>query len=312
VIQGPARAAKPSPLGASTVMAPRQSRGVTRSGTFLGLYVPPLAWLAVFLVLPLLLMAALSFRPDLRGELLGPFQPTTRHYETLARTASYWRLLGTSAGIAAIVAIAATVLAYPVAYFLALRAGRRAALLLALLLVPFWTSYLLRVMAWKLMLGEDGVINSFLLYSGAIDAPLDALLYNRGAVVVTLVYVWIPFAALPILAALQRMDPALLEAAADLYAGRVQQFVRVTLPLSMPGLIAAFFMVFIPTVGEYVTPLLVGGSGGTMYGNIIQDFFIRAANWPLGSALSMVMLVATLALVVVALRLINIRQLIRT
>jgi spermidine/putrescine transport system permease protein len=311
VIQGSASGPRPSLLGAATVIAPRRSRGVSRSGTFLGLYVPPLAWLAVFLVLPLFLMAALSFRPDLRGELLGPFQPTTRHYETLARTASYWRLLGTSAAIAAIVAIVATVLAYPVAYYLALRAGRRAALLLALLLVPFWTSYLLRVMAWKLMLGEDGVINSFLLFSRAIDAPLDALLYNRGAVVVTLVYVWIPFAALPIIAALQRMDPALLEAAADLYAGRVQQFMRVTLPLSMPGLIAAFFMVFIPTVGEYVTPLLVGGSGGTMYGNIIQDFFIRAANWPLGSALSMVMLVATLVLVVVALRLINIRQLIR-
>jgi spermidine/putrescine transport system permease protein len=303
---------RPSAVGPASVAPGPRFRRIEGSATFWGLYIVPLAWLAVFFVAPLLLMAVLSFRPDLRGELLGPFQPTTRHYETLARTASYWRLLGTSAWMAAIVGVAATALAYPVAYFLALRAGRRAVLFLALLLVPFWTSYLLRVMAWKLMLGQEGVINSFLMYTGAISAPLDALIYNRGAVVVTLIYVWIPFAALPILAALQRMDPALLEAAADLYAGRVQQFVRVTLPLSMPGLVAAFFMVFIPTVGEYVTPLLVGGSSGSMYGNIIQDFFIRAANWPLGSALSMVMLVATLLLVAVALRLINVRQLLRS
>jgi spermidine/putrescine transport system permease protein len=296
--------------GSSSVVArPRPRRA--RSGTFLALYVPPLAWLVLFLVAPLLLMAALSFRPDLRGELLGPFQPTVRHYETLLRTGVYWQLLGTSTWMAAVVGIATTLLAYPVAYFLALRAGPRAVLFLALLLVPFWTSYLLRVMAWKLMLGQEGVINSLLVYTGVIGAPLDALLYNRGSVIVTLVYVWIPFAALPMLAALQRMDPALLEAAADLYAGRVEQFVRVTLPLSMPGIVAAFFMVFIPTVGEYVTPLLVGGTSGTMYGNIIQDFFIRAANWPLGSALSMVMLIATLLLVLVALRLVRIRELVR-
>jgi spermidine/putrescine transport system permease protein len=283
-------------------------RRLDRIGTFWALYLPPLLWLGLFLVLPLLLIAALSFRPDLRGELLGPFQPTTKHYETVARSAGYWRLLGTSAVMAAIVGLAATVLAYPLAYFLALRAGRRAIFFLVLLLIPFWTSYLLRVMAWKLMLGQEGVINSFLMYVGVLSEPLDALIYNRGAVVVTLIYVWVPFAALPILAALQRVDPALLEAAGDLYARPAAQFLRVTLPLSAPGVVAAFFLVFIPTVGEYVTPLLVGGSGGSMYGNIIQDFFIRAANWPLGAALSMTMLTGTLILVVIAARFIDLRR----
>src|SRR4030095_6453322 len=134
-------------------------------------------------------------------------------------------------------------------------------------------------------------------------------LYNRTAVMFTLIYVWIPFAALPILAALQRIDISLFEAAADLGARPYHQFMRVTLPLSLPGVFAAFFMVFIPTIGEYVTPLLVGGSRGFMYGNIIQDFFTKAANWPLGSALSMVMLAATVALVVLATRLIDLRQL---
>jgi len=126
----------------------------------------------------------------------------------------------------------------------------------------------------------------------------------------TLIYVWIPFVALPILAALQRVDPTLFEAATDLGATPFWRFWRVILPLSLPGVLAAFFMVFIPTVGEYVTPLLVGGSRGTMYGNIIQDFFTKAANWPLGSALSMVMLAGTLALVAVAVRLVDLRQLI--
>src|SRR5262249_57425823 len=120
-------------------------------------------------------------------------------------------------------------------------------LYLVLLLVPFWTSYLLRVMAWKFLLGSEGGINSLLTYLGLIRAPLTALLYNRTAVVITLVYVWIPFTALPILAALQRVDTALFEAAADLGASPLRQFIRVALPLSLPGGLAAFFMAFIPT-----------------------------------------------------------------
>jgi spermidine/putrescine transport system permease protein len=179
---------------------------------------------------------------------------------------------------------------------------------LVLLLVPFWTSYLLRVMAWKIMLGSNGVINSVLLYLSVIQQPLEALLYNRTAVTITLIYVWIPFAALPILAALQRIDPFIFEAAADLGARPLAQFLRITLPLSLPGVFAAFFMVFIPTVGEYVTPLLVGGSSGSLYGNIIQDFFTKASNWPLGSALSMIMLGMTLVFLLVATRLVNLRE----
>ena len=280
-----------------------------RRGTFGFLISPPAIVLALFLIVPVLLMVAVSFRPDLSGNLLGPFTPTLNHYQQAFAGAGYWRSLGISALTALGVAAIATTLAYPIAYFLAFRAGKRAALYLILLLVPFWTSYLLRVMAWKLMLGEGGVINSVLLWAGAISQPLDALLYNRGAVIVTLVYVWIPFAALPILAGLGRIDIRLHDAASDLYASPWQQFRRVTLPLSVPGLIAAFFMVFIPTVGEYVTPLLVGGTGGTMYGNIIQDFFTRAANWPLGSALSVIMLSATLGLVVVGLRIVDPRRL---
>jgi spermidine/putrescine transport system permease protein len=292
----PAARSRPSGLAAS------------RRATFWALLIPTVIFLGLFLVVPLLMLAALSVRPDLNGPLLGPFEPTLANYQGIVETPEFLRLLATSVGIAALVAAVTTVLAYPIAYFLALRAGRRAAVLLILLLVPFWTSYLLRVMAWKLMLGEEGVINSLLVGSGLIGEPLGALLYNRFSVTVTLIYVWIPFAALPMLAALQRVDPAVLDAAADLYAGPRARFRQVTLPLSMPGVVGAFFLVFIPTVGEYVTPLLVGGTGGTMYGNLIQDFFLKAANWPFAASLSVVMLVATLAVAVLAVRTVDLRR----
>jgi spermidine/putrescine transport system permease protein len=134
------------------------------------------------------------------------------------------------------------------------------------------------------------------------------LLYSRPAVIITLVYVWIPFATLPIYAAMQRIDRGHLEAAADLGAGPWSRFWRVTVPLSLPGALATFFMVFIPTVGEYVTPSLVGGTDGSMYGNIIQGFFTRSANWPMGSALAMIMLALTLGLVLLGLRIVNLRR----
>ena len=280
-----------------------------RRATFWALALPPSLWLAAFLLAPLLLMAAISFRADLRGGILVPWTPTAVQYEHLAGEGSYWALLALSVALAAAVAVVATVLAYPVAHLLAFRAGPRAGLLLILLLVPFWTSYLLRVMAWKFMLGSEGVINAFLGYVGLISEPLTALLYNRNAVAITLVYVWIPFAALPILAALQRVDTRLFEAAADLGSTPLSQLRRVALPLAMPGILASFFMVFIPTVGEYVTPLLVGGSSGSLYGNIIQLFFTQATNYPFGSALSMVMLVTTLALVALGLRVVRPEQL---
>jgi len=254
-------------------------------------------------------MFALSFRADMQGELLSAWTPTLKQYQTLVAIGSYWRLLAISIAMALGVAAMAVAMAYPVAYFLVFRAGRAAGLCLVLLLIPFWTSFLLRVMSWKFLLGSDGALNSLLVYLEVIAEPLSGLLYNRNAVVITLIYVWIPFAALPISAALQRIESDLLEVAADLGATPWRGFWAVTFPLSLPGVLAAFFMVFIPTVGEYVTPLLVGGSRGSMYGNIIQDFFTKAANWPRGAALSMVMLVVTLLLVAVAARLVNVRRL---
>lgn len=280
-----------------------------RRATFWGLYVPPVAWIGLFFLIPVVLMFALSFRADMQGDMLAAWSPTLAQYEAILSIGSYWRLLATSIVMAFAIAVLAVALAYPVAYFLVFRAGRAAGLCLVILMIPFWTSFLLRIMSWKFMLGSEGVLNSLLMHLNIVSAPLEGLLYSRQAVIITLIYVWIPFATLPIYAVLQRIDSELLESAADLGARPSAAFRAVTFPLSLPGVLAAFFMVFIPTVGEYVTPLLIGGSSGSMYGNIIQDFFTKAANWPRGAALSMVMLAVTLVLVAVAARLVNLRRL---
>ncbi|MEO7869779.1 MAG: ABC transporter permease [Candidatus Limnocylindria bacterium] len=280
-----------------------------RRGTLPLLVGPPLVWLALLFVAPLILIVAFSLRPE-SGVVnaADPWNPSLVQYGKVLGTPAFLRLLGVSALMALGIAATATMIAYPVAYFLAFRARTRATLFLALLLVPFAASYLLRIMAWKLVLGPVGAVNSLLSSAGLISEPLDLLLYSRGAVVITLVYVWIPFAALPILASLQRIERSQLEAAADLGAGPWTRFRRVTLPLSLPGTLAAFFMVFIPTIGEYVTPTLIGGTDGIMYGNLIQDFFGRAGNWPLGAALAMVMLILTVVGVLVALRAVDLRR----
>jgi spermidine/putrescine transport system permease protein len=245
------------------------------------------------------------------GALLRDWDPTLENYRILFATPTFLELLAVSTGIALVVALTATVLAYPVAYYVVFHARARAGIYIVLLLIPFWISYLLRVMAWKLILGSSGVVNAALLWLGLIQEPISIFFYSRFAVVVTLIYVWVPFVTLPILATLYRIDRSVLEAAASLGASPVQRFWRITFPLSRPGLIAGAVMVFIPTVGEYVTPLLVGGSTGAMYGNIIQDFFGRSANWPLGAALAVVMLAGTLVLVAGSSRVSRVEQYIR-
>jgi spermidine/putrescine transport system permease protein len=272
---------------------------------------PPAFWLCAFLLVPLLLLTAYSFRAGMSGALLRDWDPTLENYRILFATPTFLELLAVSTGIALVVALTATVLAYPVAYYVVFHARARAGIYIVLLLIPFWISYLLRVMAWKLILGSSGVVNAALLWLGLIQEPISIFFYSRFAVVVTLIYVWVPFVTLPILATLYRIDRSVLEAAASLGASPVQRFWRVTFPLSRPGLIAGAVMVFIPTVGEYVTPLLVGGSTGAMYGNIIQDFFGRSANWPLGAALAVVMLAGTLVLVAGSSRVARVEQYIR-
>jgi spermidine/putrescine transport system permease protein len=235
-------------------------------------------------------MALFSLRAGTLGAERGEL--TLQNYQAFLANSSYHRLLARSGLIALVIAAVSTLLAYPLAYYLTFQAGERRIMLLTLMIIPTWTSYLLRIFAWKLILGSNGLLNSLLQWLGLIDQASPILLYSRTAVMITLVYVWVPFVALPIFAALGRIDRSLLEAAADLGCKPWQAFTRVTLPLSLPGVVAGFFFCLIPTLGEYVTPLLVGGGQGAMYGNLIQDQFVRALNWSMGSVMSLAMLAA--------------------
>jgi spermidine/putrescine transport system permease protein len=261
---------------------------------------PPALYLLLLFILPLGIMAVFSFRAGTIGEASRHF--TLDNYVKFFQNTSYHRLLWRSGLIAFTISAVSVLLAYPLAYFLVFIAGERRVTLMTLIIVPTWTSYLLRIFAWKLILGSQGLLNSLLLWMGVIEKASPILLYSRAAVVITLIYVWVPFVALPIFASLERIDRNLLEAAADLGCKPLEAFLRVTLPLSLPGVIAGFMFALIPTLGEFVTPLLVGGGQGSMYGNLIQDQFVRALNWPMGSVMSLAMLALVLVLIFIFLR----------
>ena len=282
------------------------------------LIAPTLLWMFGLLIIPLLLTVIISFgRRDADGNVIYTF--TLNNYLRLAGVSPdgfdplYLQILWRSVTLAFQTTALVILLAYPLAYFVARAPAKNRNTLLFLILVPLWTNFVIRVYAWIMILRTQGVLNGVLGWAAALlhlpFQPLE-MLYTPGAVLVGMVYEFLPFMILPIYTSLEKIDGSLFEAAADLGAAPARRFWRVTFPLSLPGVLAAFFLVFIPTVGEYVTPLLVGGSQGSMYGNIIQDFFSKAANWPLGSALSMIMLVVTMALVLVATRFVDLRRLI--
>ena len=285
---------------------------IRRHLTTIGLLAPPLGWLFAFFVVPVGIVAAYSIDvlhgPSLFG---GSHKVTLAAWHAFFHSSVYLGLFWKSVKMSLIVSAVVVGLAYPVAYYLALSGTKRKYVLLLLLIAPFLTSYLLRVLAWKVILGNQGVLNSFLVWAGlrSADHPLSQLLYSRFAVMLVLAYVWIPFVALPIFVSLESLDRRLLEAAADLGASRRGAFLRVTLPLSLPGVMAAFLFVFIPTVGEFVTPSLVGGTSGYMYGNQISDLFSAGfPDWQTGSVLALFLLAVVAVLTGAFARLLQVRQ----
>lgn len=250
-----------------------------------GLIGPTWVWLALFMLLPMLLLFLMTFRTDAFE--WGTWEFTLEHYRRFLETPSYHRLLLRSFWLAFVVAALSVIMAYPVAYVVAFHAGRWRNLLITLLIIPAMSSFLLRVLAWRVILSSSGFLSMLLVGLGVMEESAPILLYTPTAVIITLVYVWLPFAALPIAVSLNQIEPNLLEAAADLGAKPAVSFWRITLPLSLPGVIAAFLFVFIPTLGEYVTPSLVGGPQSIMIGNIVWDQFSRALNWPMGALLSL-------------------------
>ena len=261
------------------------------------LLAPAILWLLGLIVVPLLIVLIVSLATrGPYGKTIYDFTPSNflRAFDPLYLR-SYWRTLW----IATATTLLCGVVSYPVAYYLALRAPDRwKRTLLVLTVIPFWTSFLIRTYAWILLLRSEGAINSALISSGLIGAPLK-LLYSDFAVLVGQVYGELPFMILPIYVALDRLDVRLLEAARDLGANRFWTFVKVTLPLSSPGLIAGIVLVFIPSLGAFVTPDLLGGAKSVMIGNLIQNQFAQL-NQPFGSALSLILTVGVLLLLAIA------------
>lgn len=269
---------KPSPFnGFFPTMTPDGWSG-------LKLVSPPFIYSILMLAAPLILVFLLSLWTQNYLELDRTF--TTANYKEAISEKLYQTLMIRSLIISGIVTAVTVILAYPIAYYVAFFGGKRKSLWLLLITIPFWTSYLIRVFLWKVILGYNGVVNGSLLGLGFIEEPLSFILYNANAVVITLAHAWAPFAILPIFVSLSRIDHSLLEAARDLGDGAIRRFFRVTLPLSMPGVVAASLIVFISTVGDYVTPKLLGGTDGLMIANMIQIQFGKANNAPLGSALA--------------------------
>jgi spermidine/putrescine transport system permease protein len=224
----------------------------------------------------------------------------TQDYLTIDRTftfanflilfgdSSFWWILGRSLWVAGISTVLVLLISYPLAYYIVFHAKARPFLVLIILTLPFWMSFLLRILAWRLILGYNGVINYGLVTTGIVDEPLDWLIYSNTAVIITLVHSWVSFAILPIYVSLQKLDVTLIDASRDLGEGAATTFFRVTFPLTARSTALAGVLVFVPSMVDFGTPALIGSPQGPMLGSIIQDYFSRGNNWPLGAAVTTV------------------------
>ena len=249
---------------------------------------PSVVLLVLFVLVPLCVVAAYSFAlRDPYGAVLPGF--TLDNYRELFQSV-YLLVFVNSFKLAAATTVLCLLIGYPVAYFIAFRAGPWAPALLLLLLIPFWINFVIRISAWVVLLGRGGLINQGMLATGIIDAPV-GMLGTMGATLVGMVYAFLPLTVFPIYAALQPIDRRLLEAGADLGAGPATTFLRVTLPLSLPGVLAAALFVFVPSMGVFAIPVLLGGGKEIILGNLIVQLFLEFRNIPLGAAVSVLLLV---------------------
>ena len=258
---------------------------------------PPVLWTLVFLFIPYLIMFTYSFYL----KKFPTFEPAFQfgNYAQLLFDPQYYQVLLRTAKISIMVALFSLVLGYPFAYFLVfkVKSNRVRALLYMAVIVPLWVSYLLRAYTWKTILGSEGVLNSFLVWSGILDKPTDIFLYNQFSMVVTLTYIYVPFIVMPAYASLDKIPKNLIEASKDLGVDPLRTFWSVTLPLSSPGIAAGMTIAFCLTFGDFIAPALVGGPNGFMIANVLTAQFGAALNWPLGAALSIVTLVVVLTII---------------
>lgn len=270
------------------------------------LILPGVAWLLLFSIAPLAFMATMSFwtstifgtRPDF----------TFANYARVLNEPLYGSLILKTLRIAITITLISLAASFPIAYFLSSRRGRWKGVFVLLMFLPFWTSYVVRTFVWIPILGRNGIVNGALQWLGIIDQPLDWLLYNEGVVYLGLIYVYVLYMTLPIYLALDKIDSKLIEAAVDLGARPASVFIRIILPLSWSGVLAGCIMVFLLAASAYVTPQLLGGPSGIMFGNLIANQFLGNNNWAMGSTLSVVLIVIAMIPLIIAGRWIGIRQ----
>jgi spermidine/putrescine transport system permease protein len=261
---------------------------------------PGVALLLVYLVIPLGMLVAMSFYRSTLFGIVPDF--SWNNYLHFARNPMFPNLLGRSIRMALTVTAISLLVSYPFAYFLARTTRRYKTALLILVMVPFWTSYLIRTMSWLPILGIKGVVNYSLMSLQIVSSPVEAFLFNEFSVILTLTHIYLPYMVIPIYLSLDRLDGRLLEAAGDLGANPARAFWHVTLPLSLPGVVGGIVMVFIAGFGAYVTPKLLGGSSGIMFGNVLADQYSGTFNWPFGAVLALIMIAVVFILLFVASR----------
>ncbi len=274
------------------------------TGAILGLISPAAFWLFVFFIAPLLMVLLVSFgeRGD-AGQVVYSWtlDNYTRFFSKVGERYLYIQIFWRSLGIALANTILCLLVGYPLAYFIARQPAKWRNALLVLVMIPFWTNFLVRTYAWMIILRDTGIINNVLLGLGLISKPLP-LLYNQGAVIMGLFYGYLPFMVLPLYASIEKLDFSLIEAAQDLGANALRSFLRIILPLTMPGIVAGSILVFIPSIGAYITPDLMGGAKVTMVGNLLQQQFLKIRDWPFGSAVGFILMLTVLAATLVYFR----------
>ena len=270
-----------------------------RAGTW-SLLAPASAWLLLFFGLPLLTVVIVSFWTVVDYKLVADLG--LHNYQKLAQPL-YLGILGRTFRIALVVTLISALVGYPVAYYLSLKVRRFRLVLLTLIVLPLWTSYLVRTFAWMLVLGSNGVINFFLTRSGLVNQPVRWLLYSEFSVVVALVHIYVPFFIIPVYTVLEKLDRKLVEASRDLGASSFSTFWSVIFPLSLPGVATGCLFVFIPAAGAYVTPELLGGPNVVMIGSVIAQQFGLVFEYPFGSALALALMGGILFAAMLILRL---------
>jgi len=261
-----------------------------RRAGFAALMTGPMVWWIVVLLVPYVIMLMISFYSKQFPFHVPDFQ--FGNYVKIFDDPQYYQVLVRSLKISIFVSLVAFALAYPLTYYLVfkVRSHRVRMIIYVATIIPLWVSYLLRAYTWKTILGTEGILNSFLMWIGIIDEPISLFLYNQTAMVITMAYIFTPYMVMPLFASLEKIPRNLIEASKDLGVGRMGTFLRVTLPLSVPGILAGFTFTFCLSFGDFISPQLVGGPYSNMISNVVATQFGIAMNWPLGSALSMIML----------------------